>query len=124
MTPNLDCDVHSGVPALHQCFVCGKPVCDDCAVTHRGVVLCNDSDHATVYDTYHCAFETATVFEMDLIVRNLREQGLEGRWFDPHWFGNAEPCRLFLQPTDITNARSIIEELDLHDFILPDDHGK
>lgn len=76
-----ECEHHPGEPAVGLCVVCGRPVCNDCAVTQGGKVYCNDVQHrqwATEWVSIHTA---QSEFESDMIECNLRAAEIETKLF-------------------------------------------
>jgi len=124
MINEIYCETHNDVATVSICRVCGKPVCGDCAVTHEGIVLCNDKDHLRIYDSCEMILATPSMFEMDLIVRNLAHNGIDGKWFDPHMFNVDVLCRLFVAKEQSEQAHTIVQELDLIDFTIKGSNGK
>lgn len=111
------CDNHPLMNAVGMCEVCGKPVCDDCAVSLKGKYFCNESSHQTISETHTLFCESQNIFEMELIAKNLESNGIPNRWFDRRQYRNGGRPVLFVPDGSAEHARSVLHSLDLMDFI-------
>ncbi|MDD8018614.1 MAG: hypothetical protein PHP42_09600 [Bacteroidota bacterium] len=124
MLEHLMCENHSEMKAVAACYICGKPVCGDCAISQEGKTFCDDLSHSTMNLEYENLLTTPTEFEMALIVKNLEANGVSGKWFNPMQYGTKEYPRLFVLPKDVHRATDLLKELDLLDFTLLNIHDK
>ncbi|MDE3058924.1 MAG: hypothetical protein KGJ59_13305 [Bacteroidota bacterium] len=119
----IECGNHSGAAAVGACVVCGVPVCGDCAVTRGGKLFCNDSSHAVFLVRYALLGVAISEFEADIIVSNLKANGISPQFFSPKEFfnfKNDEPdsaVRVFVLKDDHARAVTLLTELELEDFI-------
>jgi hypothetical protein len=88
----VDCENHSGTTATGICAICGKPVCDDCSVSHEGRVYCDDVRHSQLSSAFTRFAFAATEFEGDLIAKNLLPNGISVMLFSATRY--AHFCRL------------------------------
>jgi hypothetical protein len=72
-----------------------------------------DAAQPKVLDGYIQILTTPTIFEMDLVGKNLQMNGIEAVWFYPD---TDELSSLFVRHNQKENALSILSSLDLTDF--------
>ena len=113
----LDCENHLGMNAVGTCEVCGKPVCGDCATSHEGKIFCDEAAHVKMFDELDLFCEAETIFEVELVARNLQANGISSMWFNPKWYGMKSLPRLFVAKQSAGSAESVLQSLDLIDFI-------
>lgn len=118
------CDNHPLISAIAICDVCGKPVCGDCAVTKRGKYFCNDSSHQAVFNSYAFFCESPTMFEIELVAKNLEENGVPVQWFDRRQYHTQNLPVLYVQNGSTEKAFAILQSLDLLDFIIVKNGGR
>lgn len=85
--PDLDwieCEHHPTEPAVGSCVVCGKPMCGDCARSAEGLFFCEDPEHRSIFLGWTIVYEADSVFEADMISKNLEQAGFAVRQFDKH----------------------------------------
>ena len=113
----LDCENHFAMSAVGVCEVCGKPVCGDCATSHEGKTFCDETSHIKIYDEYNLFGEGETIFEVELVARNLQANNISCAWFNPKQYGIKLHPRLFVAKQSLHSAETILQSLELMDFI-------
>ncbi len=119
----IECGNHSGAAAVGACVVCGMPVCGDCAVTKEKKLFCNDSTHAVFLDHHALLGVSDSEFEADIIVSNLKANGILPLVYSPKGFFDFKSekadsaVRVFVVKDDRARAITILTELGLEDFI-------
>ncbi len=124
MREQFFCDNHPELLAVGVCEICGKPVCDDCAVTGDGKIFCNDLSHATMDAAFDELLTSSTIFEMELLVRNLHANGIEPLWFDSKKYNSSVPLKMFIKKGQTEKAMELLKKLDLLDFTSLSTYGK
>ena len=79
--PIILCETHRGVPAIGACVVCGKPVCDQCAVKKMGKFFCPDDEHVKMAFDWIAVCTTNTRNEAEMIKAQLEGAGLQAMVF-------------------------------------------
>ena len=120
----VECENHSDTAAVGICVVCGKPVCGDCSVARENKLYCNDVAHARLTTTHTKLGDAATEFDADLIVKNLSSNGVPALQYSMKKFshfccltGN-DTVSILVKTESIEEARRIIEEMDLEEFLI------
>jgi hypothetical protein len=111
------CGNHGTVDAVSVCAVCGKPVCGDCAVTIEGITFCNERSHAEMYDGCLLLGRSGTMFDAELIAKNLEVHHIRCHWFGPVAGGETAVFNLFVPKEKHSEAVALVQSLDLMDFI-------
>jgi hypothetical protein len=75
------CDVHKYTPAVGACVVCGKPVCEMCAVKKLGKLFCDNDEHVKMAFDWVALCSTSTQDEAAMIKANLEGAGIEALVF-------------------------------------------
>ena len=115
----MGCEQHEGVDAVGCCFVCGKPLCGDCAAWTGSVFLCNEPSHREIADGWEVIARCSSVFEADMLATNLRQAELLSKVFTPgnftvaFWHPELSEARVFVRREDHKNARRVLETLAL-----------
>jgi len=117
MEKHFECENHISISAVGICEVCGKPVCGDCATSHNGKIFCDESFHLKIYDEQQFFAEAETLFEIELVAKNLQANNVSCVWFNPKQFGTERLPKLYVAKASIADAQSILQSLDLLDFI-------
>ena len=120
----VECENHSGTNATGICVICGKPVCDDCSVTRENKVYCDDVTHAQLTIAYTRLATVASEFDADVLVKNLSTNGVPALEYSAKRF--SQFCHLtddyfvsiYVKTEVINEARRLIEEMDLKDFLI------
>ena len=99
------------------CEVCGKPVCGDCAVSHKGKTFCDELQHVNIYEEQQFFAEAETIFDIELIARNLQANNISCAWVNPKQYEIDQRPRLFVAKKSLGEAESILQSLELMDFI-------
>ena len=119
----IACDTHEEAPAIGVCVVCGKPVCGDCSVTAARKIYCDDPTHVSLDATCVLFGTSTTLFDAELVARNLSANGVEVHTFFPQvfsFFGSLTDDlrpKVYVESDRRNTAISLIEDLDLRDFI-------
>jgi len=116
------CETHAQIPAIACCDICGVPVCGDCAVTQHGATLCRDGSHAHIAEECMLLGRTKTIFEADLIARNLETRGVRPHRFGPLEDSKGVGCKIYVPNKNRDESHSIVQSLDLSDFITLEHH--
>jgi len=120
----VECENHSGTNATGVCIICGKPVCDDCSVGREDKVYCDDVAHSQLTTAYTKLGAVTTEFEADLLVKNLSMNGIVALYHSPKRFSQfsclTDNCSIsvFVKTEMIVEARHLLEEMGLEDFII------
>ena len=122
MMPEMLCSNHSGVTAVAVCAVCGMPVCGDCAVTLSGTTFCNDRSHADIFASCRLLGRSGTMFDAELIAKNLEVHSIRSHWFGPAADRTSDRFALFVPTEQHAEAEAMLHTLDLIDFITLGDH--
>jgi len=122
MMSEMLCSNHSGVHAVAVCAVCGTPVCGDCAVTLSGATFCNDRSHAEIYAACRLLGRSGTMFDAELIAKNLEVHGIKSHWFGPAVDRTVDRFVLFVPTDQRAEAETMLHSLDLTDFITFGDY--
>lgn len=115
--PEIFCGNHGTVDAVSVCAVCGKPVCGDCAVTIGETTFCNERSHVEIYDTCRLLGRSGTMFDAELIAKNLEVHHIRCHWFGPLAEGSSAAFNLFVPTEKHSEAGALVQSLDLMDFI-------
>ena len=120
----VECENHSGTIAVGICVVCGKPVCGDCSVAREHRLYCDDVTHSQL-TTAHTKFAAvAAEFEADMIVKNLSSNGVPALKYSAKKFSqfcfltDNHSVSIFVTTESIEEARRLIEEMDLEEFLI------
>jgi len=122
----VECETHSTVAATGVCVVCGKPVCDDCAVTRDARVFCEERRHADLASTHERVSYVPSESEGEMVVKNLASGGIPALLFSMKPYSHF--CRLtdegrmsvFVPLGEGEKARRLLEEMDLTEFLSRD----
>ncbi len=125
----IECENHSGTNATGVCIVCGKPVCDDCSITHAGKIYCDDVTHSAMTTTHSKAAAAGTEFDADVLAKNLAANGVAALVFSARRY--SQFCRLtdddsvsiFVKTELMQDAHRLIEELELTDFLYHENNA-
>lgn len=118
------CDNHPQMTAIGSCAVCGKPICSDCVVEKSGRYFCEDASHQQVFDQYTVLGWSQTMFEAELIAKNLTAHNIPTLWFNRQWYRNDEKPVVFVEHNAVRRAHEILQTLDLLDFIILDRYDR
>lgn len=118
------CENHPQMTAVASCAVCGKPVCNDCAVKENGRYFCDESSHRRVFDRYTMLGQSQTMFEAELVAKNLTANNISTLWFNRRWYGSDEKPVVFVDHDAVRQAHEILHALDLLDFIILEHHDR
>ena len=119
---SVECELHLGEKAVGLCVLCGKPVCNDCAVTAEGKIFCNNPVHqdwAKHRSVVHLAYSE---FESDMIVRNLLLARIESQAFSfrdhigTYWLPDAGLVRVLVSRSQQEQAQEVLRALHLTDL--------
>ncbi|MGH2568843.1 MAG: hypothetical protein ACRDGA_10930 [Bacteroidota bacterium] len=117
----LECENHTGQPAVGLCIVCGKPVCGDCALTLEGKIFCDDVQHQKMRDAWSVIVVSDSEFEADMIQRNLAGEGIECRVFSfrdhvgTFWLPDPKPVNALVPIPKKDQALNLLRRLSLVD---------
>jgi len=120
----VECENHSGTIAIGICVVCGKPVCGDCSVARENKVYCDDVMHSQLTAAYTKLGAVATEFEADMLVKNLSLNGVPALQYSAKrfsqfcFFTDDRSVSIFVKNESIDEARRLIEEMDLEEFLI------
>jgi hypothetical protein len=120
----VECDNHSGTNAIGICIVCGKPVCDDCSAARDNKLYCSDVAHSQLTAAHTKLGDTATEFEADLLIKNLSSNGVPALQYSTKKFSrfyslsDGRRVSIFVGTEFIDEARRLIEEMDLDEFLI------
>ena len=118
---NIACGNHPGQVAIAACIVCGKPVCGDCAVKSGETFFCEDPEHRALRTDWVPISSCTSVFEADIIERNLQQAGLEPRVFslgdhlELSWAHQRPITHVWIVKTKLAEAEALLRELGLTD---------
>ena len=121
----VECDTHSMIEATGVCVICGRPVCDDCAVTRDGKVFCDDARHAELAATHESIAYVSSEAEGEIVAKNLASGGIPALLFSAKRYSHF--CQLtdegrvsvLVAVAERDNALHILEEMDLTEFFSP-----
>ncbi len=117
-----ECANHSGAAAGAICSVCGKPVCADCFVQLGPGIVCDDPGHKIVLEEWAITFRSRSEFEVDMIVRNVENDGVESKMFSSRAFKQtigADPrdvVNVFVRRSEHQRAEQVLSALGLSSF--------
>lgn len=114
---HIDCDNHTGMKAVGVCEVCGKPVCGDCATSQGGKIFCDEFQHIKIYNDFLLFAYAETMFDAEIVVKNLQANNITAIWFNPKQYGLEKLPRLYVAKQSADTAVSVLQSLDLLDFI-------
>jgi hypothetical protein len=123
MSEEYFCENHSAMKAVAVCTICGKPVCGDCAVTKEGKNYCDEINHPKIGADYDVLLLSPTIFELELIAKNLEANGISVYSSNPQKFGVNQLPMLYVKKDQKQKAADIVADLDLTDFSLPNTYG-
>ncbi len=112
-----ECENHPEVPAVGGCVICGKPVCEDCAMKHNGRVFCEQDEHLNVHSGFVVAYTTSTDYEAEMIKANLEGAGIHALVFNQHdhvyftTMGMLALVKVMVPPSQLEAALEIIGAL-------------
>lgn len=116
----IECEMHPGRYAVGLCVICGKPVCSDCEVKSGKKILCADPEHKILLQEWCLIHQMESEFEAEALMRNLADNGIEGRMFSlhdhiaSHWL-NENRVVLFVKNLERDKAKSLLKNLNLID---------
>jgi sulfur transfer complex TusBCD TusB component (DsrH family) len=116
------CEIHAQIPAIAVCEICGTPVCGDCAVTQNGVTLCHEGSHSRIAAECRLLGRTQTLFDADLIARNLESRAIRSHRFGPLTESEGAAYTMFVPTERFDESISVIRSLYLIDFITLEHH--
>jgi hypothetical protein len=116
------CEIHAQIPARAVCDICGTPVCGDCAVTQHGVTLCHEGSHSLIAAECRLLGRTQTLFDADVIARNLESRAIRSHRFGPFSVVDGVSYKVFVPTERLDESLSVIRSLDLNDFITLEHH--
>ncbi|MEX0602443.1 MAG: hypothetical protein WD295_03820, partial [Bacteroidota bacterium] len=93
---------------------CGKPVCNDCAVTEHGAVFCDLAVHRTLSAQWSILHEGDSDFESDMIRTNLEQDGIPSLSFSvrdhvgTYWLPEASMVKIHVRNEDLDRARQVL----------------
>ena len=117
----IECDQHPSQRAVGQCLFCGRNVCGDCSVDADGKTVCGNADHARFIRDYRPVCAAASVFEADMIRRNLELGGIAGQTATGTVFSRQHPLpvqsaiKVLVPLGDVDRARDLLRSLGLLD---------
>ena len=120
----VECENHSGTNAIGICVVCGKPVCGDCSVARENKLYCDDVAHSQLTTAHTKLGDVATEFEADMIdKKSFFERGTGTSVFHEKVFPfllltDNRSVSIFVKTESIEEARRLIEEMDLEEFLI------
>ena len=120
----IECDNHSGANAIGICVVCGKPVCGDCSVARDNKLYCCDVAHSQLTTAYTKLGDTASEFDADLLIKNLSSNGVPVVQYSAKKFSqfcslsDGRRVSIFVKTEFTDEARRLIEEMDLDEFLI------
>ncbi|MEX2191519.1 MAG: hypothetical protein WEB33_12535 [Bacteroidota bacterium] len=115
----VGCELHEGADAVALCFVCGKPMCGDCAVWAGSKFLCDLPAHREIAGAWEVIARCSSIFEADMITKNLEQGGLRSIVFSPEdftvsfWHPGLSSARVFVRKEDAEMAGGLLESLAL-----------
>jgi len=71
------CVEHKKEPAVGRCVMCGKPVCETCAVRRQGRIFCKNDEHVKMAFDFISVATTATKYEAEMMRSNLEGAGID-----------------------------------------------
>jgi hypothetical protein len=74
---DIRCQTHPDAEAVGACVMCGKPVCDACAVRKQGKVFCSNDEHVSMTFDWAAVCTTNTEYEAEMIRANLEGAGIQ-----------------------------------------------
>jgi len=101
------CDFHLENPAVGFCVVCGRAVCEECAVRSESKlpagrkILCNDPTHAEYLNKWKVIHRFDFDYEAAMLYANLDQRGIETQVF----------TKLNPNTTEISSRPTIVEVL-------------
>ncbi len=113
----VECEQHVGVHAIACCFICGKPLCGDCATWTGSSFLCDMPAHQELAKGWTIVGSCATVLEADMLSTNLRQAGFSPMTFSPgefaasYWHPELSTARVLVKKGDYDSARALLESL-------------
>jgi hypothetical protein len=117
----IECDNHPSQPAVAECMVCGKPVCGDCCVRQGGTAVCEKSEHSKLMRECRTLCSAESVFDAEMIRKNLEMGGIVGFTAIGHEFEKNLPLpvqhqvRVLVAAAEVNRARALLQSLGLLD---------
>ena len=74
---DIMCADHPKKEAVGRCVMCGKPVCDACAVKKQGRYFCANDEHLKMAFDFVSVATTPTKYEAEMIRSNLEGAGID-----------------------------------------------
>jgi len=122
----VECENHSGTIAIGICVVCGKPVCGDCSTSEGNKMYCDDMTHSQLTTAHIKLGAVATEFEADMIAKNLSLNGVPALQYSTKKFSQLcsltddRSVSIFVRTESIEEARRLIEDMELEEFLIHD----
>lgn len=126
----VECENHSGTVAIGICIVCGKPVCGDCSVALESKLYCDDVTHSQLASAHTKFAEVAAEFEADIIAKNLSLNGVPTVQYSAKKFSqfccltDNRSVSIFVKTEFVDEARRLITEMDLEEFLIHEGGGQ
>lgn len=73
------CDAHPERTTARSCVVCGRAVCDECAVSGRDPTRCAEHDGVPMIEGWAQVYTTASEIEARLVAENLESEGIDAQ---------------------------------------------
>lgn len=115
----ISCENHPGERAVACCYMCGKPVCGDCATSAGGLFLCDVPEHCQAAEQWAAVAFPASPFEADMLKANLAQAGIPVRVADPRefagslWFRPQLQVRILVERANLESALSLLRSFQL-----------
>jgi hypothetical protein len=122
-----ECDVHPESSAIGVCVVCGKPVCEECAVIEEKRIFCGNDEHVKIFGDWAVVYTCGTEYEAQMIKSNVEMSGINCMVFsqkDNVFFtniGNTAVINVMVPKENINEAEEIIDQIFDGNFIGEED---
>lgn len=113
------CETHPHQPAAGACVVCGKPVCEQCAVRKMGKFFCADDEHVKMAFDWIAVCSTSIRSEAEMIKAQLESGGIQAMVFSQSdrmfftTFGDLAVNEVMVPKDSLDAARDFLRSINL-----------
>ena len=115
----IACDTHFDHEAAGRCVVCGKTVCEACAVKKHGRMFCSNDEHVKMAFDWVAVCSTSTQYEAEMIKANLESAGIPTTVFsqsDRMYFttlGDLAVTEVMVPKEDVKEAEEYLRAMEM-----------
>jgi hypothetical protein len=115
----IACATHPAREATGRCVLCGKLVCNHCAVRRQGRLFCENDEHVKMMFDWVAARTTNTPYEAQMIKANLESAGIPAMVLSQHdrtyytTIGDLAVSEVMVPKDRLEDAKPYLDAMDL-----------